>query len=186
MDRRPCHLEEGQRGPVIVESYDEIMRRTATKQCKFSLAAASTILDASVGRYCGTLVRTGEPFFEGGTSFVLPLKSNLTAIMSNATLQMRAEGSLPSLQVYLREEYSCKMSNNPVLSFEKLKVFFLLAYGICFVIFLEMILGPRSARRRTVARDIESSSGSDSTRNEETANSQNEKEYFPGLSEADT
>lgn len=166
-DRKPCHTDQDQTGPVIVDSYNELVAKTASKECKFSFALGSTLLDAASGRYCDILVPTGEPFFEGGTSFVLPRGSNFTQSMSNETLILKAQGLLPSIQEYLRTETSCRLSTSPVLTFKKLRLFFLLAYAVCFVIFLEMMLDPQTIKRRSGENDIEQGSGWVLTKTEE-------------------
>lgn len=153
--RRSCQAETGRQGPTLLSSYDELLEKTADKQCKFSMGLGSSLTYAASGRYCGTLVVTGRPFFEGGLSFVLPKGSNFTAEISNVTLQMKAGGSLPSLEDTLRGQGSCRQSTDPVLTFEKLRTFFFLAYSACVVLFLEMVMDPQNIKNGRVESDVE-------------------------------
>lgn len=119
------------------------------------MALGSTLTYAASGRYCGTLVLTGEPFFEGGISFVLPKGSNFTTEVSNATLQMKADGSLPSLEDTLRGQTECRLGTEPVLTFKKLRIFFFLAYAACLAVLLEMVMDPQSIKKRRAENNFE-------------------------------
>lgn len=140
----PCHKGAE---PTILGSYDDLVEMTVNKSCKYSIAFGSTVLDAVVGRHCGKLLQTGQPFFEGSVSFVLPRGSPWTDKLSNATLQLKVEGALPSLQEYFENKDKCTLQNDPTLTFQKLRIFFFVSYAVCFLIFLEMVIDPQSVRK---------------------------------------
>lgn len=77
----PCHKEGEQKGPTFVNTYDELIEKTVPKECKFSLVAGSTLLHAVLGKHCGMLLQTGEPFFEDAVLFVPPRGFGLTLDM---------------------------------------------------------------------------------------------------------
>lgn len=141
-----------------MDSYDELIEKTIRKECKYSLALESTLLHAVVGKYCGRLVLTGEPFIEDTVAFVLPRRSPLTLKMSNATLQLRAEGALRSFQEYLPNQEQCSLRSSPKLTFTKLRIFFFVAFSVCFLVFLEMVIDPQTAVSESAHDDSEKSS----------------------------
>lgn len=143
-----------------MDNYDELIEKTVRKDCKYSLALGSTLLDAVVGKHCGRLVETGEPFVEDGVSFVLPRESPYTLEMSNATSQLKAEGALPNFLEYLRAREQCSLKGNPTLDFKKLRIFFFVAFVVCFVIFVEMVVDPQKAVSGSTERKNEKSAKS--------------------------
>lgn len=147
-----------------MSSYDELVERTVNKSCKFSSALGSTLLHAVVGRYCGKLIQTGEPFFEGGISYVMPKGSPLTPMLSNATLKLKVEGALPSVLEYLGRNDKCILRNDPTLSFSRLRIFFFVAFGVCFLVFLEMVIDPQTVHKDTDTSKADvKSTGAEST-----------------------
>eukprot|EP00177_Eucheuma_denticulatum_P008094 GFKZ01014752.1.p2 GENE.GFKZ01014752.1~~GFKZ01014752.1.p2 ORF type:complete len:215 (+),score=14.08 GFKZ01014752.1:1374-2018(+) len=166
--RHPCHRESGLL-PTFVGSVDELLEKTARRECKFSIGTGSTLADATEGRYCGRLVLTGEHFLEGGCGFTLPFRSPLTETMTNATLQLRSEGALPTLTSYLQRFGPCTVLIDPILTFARLRLFFFLAYGVCAFMLLTIVFVPRNSVRRVNAakaqfdpEEVISSEGHDS------------------------
>eukprot|EP00177_Eucheuma_denticulatum_P000902 GFKZ01001638.1.p2 GENE.GFKZ01001638.1~~GFKZ01001638.1.p2 ORF type:complete len:243 (+),score=24.64 GFKZ01001638.1:1064-1792(+) len=137
---RPCHHEPGRRGPTFVTSYDEMIRKVVKKECRFGVAGGSSISQASTGRYCQTLVETGRPFFEGGLGIVLPRGSPFKEMMDNATLKLQSDGALPSVEDYLSQQGECSVSTDNGLTFGRLRFFFVIAYIVCGVLLIEMIV----------------------------------------------
>lgn len=146
-------MREDQTGPNIIGTYDELIDKTVRKECKYSLAVGATLLQAVVGRHCGRLVQIGEPFFKDAVSFVWPRNSALTLEMSNATLQLKTEGNLPSFLEYLRSREQCPLISSPTLTFKKLELFFYVAFAVCVVVFFEMIFDPQAVVSGPVATD---------------------------------
>lgn len=152
----PCHQADNQAQVTIVDSYDQLINKTVQRECKYSLALGSTLLVAVIGKHCGTLVQTGEPFFEDAVSFVLPKGSPYTLEMSNATLQLKAEGELKSFLEYLRTQEKCPLKSSPTLTFRKLRIFFFVAFAVCFVVFVEMVVDPQKVDSGSAERNAES------------------------------
>eukprot|EP00177_Eucheuma_denticulatum_P007571 GFKZ01013782.1.p1 GENE.GFKZ01013782.1~~GFKZ01013782.1.p1 ORF type:complete len:366 (+),score=25.83 GFKZ01013782.1:602-1699(+) len=140
----PCNEESGL-FPTVLSSASEMLEKTASKECKYSIGTGSVFGDATQGRYCGVLVLTGGHFLEGGCGFTLPFDSPYKDAITNATLQLKSEGALPSLEEYLERFGQCHFLFEPRLSFGRLRLFFFLAYGVCFLIFLGILLVPRKA-----------------------------------------
>lgn len=90
---------------------------------------------------------TGEQVHSIGLSFILPLGSNLTCPMSHSTLDLRATGLIPTTTHYVTRRGSSLSAGTTTLDFAKLRMFFILAYSACFLIFLEMIFDPQTALR---------------------------------------
>eukprot|EP00177_Eucheuma_denticulatum_P007507 GFKZ01013664.1.p2 GENE.GFKZ01013664.1~~GFKZ01013664.1.p2 ORF type:complete len:243 (-),score=27.10 GFKZ01013664.1:113-841(-) len=137
---RPCHHETGRRGPTFVKSYNEMIRKVLNKECQFGIAGGSSISRASSGRYCQTLVETGLPFFANGLGMVLPKDSPYKVLMDNATLKLESDAVLPSVEDYLSKFGKCSAYNDSGLTFGKLKFFFVIAYIVCGVLLIEIVV----------------------------------------------
>lgn len=96
------------------------------------------------GRYCEKLAIAGRPFAEGGLSFILPKGSEYSESLRKATLELRSEGQIDSLEDHFERKGKCHLSSSPRLSFAKLKTFFILAFVAVFLLFLEMVFDPQT------------------------------------------
>lgn len=139
-----CHSEEGQEGPTYVDTFQNLFTKATEKECKFVLAAGGTLQYAASTRYCGTLWTPGRPFYANGVSCVLPRNSSLTAAFDNATMQLRTEDVIPTMDSIANEGGNCESKFSTSLNFKRLQVFFYMAFGASFLIFLEMILDPQA------------------------------------------
>lgn len=126
-----------------------------SKECKFALALRSEMGRETSGRYCGKIVQAGKALLTGGLSIVLPRGSDLTTPLSNATLQLHQDKSIPTLAQYFSRGDVCSVSTSSSLSLGRLYIFFIMAYGACFLIFLEMILDPQTAQPEVVEKSRE-------------------------------
>lgn len=117
------------------------------------MATGSNLQNAVINRHCGTLVTTGLPFNTIGMSFVLPRNSILTGPMDVATLQLRSEDAIPSIEQYVQGKVSCPLGTSSTLTFDRLSVFFYVAYGACILVFLEMVLDPQEPV--TISGDVQ-------------------------------
>lgn len=129
--------------PNLIDSYDETIEKTANKECKFSVIDGATARFATAGKYCRRLVMTGEPTNPGGGAFILPRDSEYTEYLTNVTLQLRENGSLETLDEFFDRWGSCSIQTSTTLTMDRLRYFFVAAYGSSFVIFLIMILDPQ-------------------------------------------
>lgn len=120
----------------------------ANKKCKFMLTDGGVSLTAVNGRYCGKLVIAGEPFNQGGVSFLLPKGSKYHPPMKKATLQIRAEHEVGGVEEYFEKKGLCQVAGTPRLTFGKLQWFFIMSFVTIGLLFLEMVLDPQSIRER--------------------------------------
>lgn len=137
---RPCN--KGQM-PHLVNSYDEIVQKTVSKECKFSVVDGSTARFATTGKDCRNLVMTGEPANWGGVAFILPRGSEYVEYLTNITIQLRENGGLRTLDEFFSLWGSCPSRTSTTLAMSKLRFFFVIAYGCATVIFFVMILDPQ-------------------------------------------
>lgn len=108
----------------------------------------ATALTAVHGRYCEKLALAGRPFSEGGLSFILPKGAEYFEPLRKATLELRSESEVDSLDDYFEKKGKCEMSSSPQLTFTKLKTFFILAFVAVVLLFLEMVLDPQTVSRK--------------------------------------
>lgn len=113
-------------------------------------------------RYCGILTTTGAPFFGGSLSFVLPLGSELTKDFDSATLRLRNQDMIPTVESYLDRDGRCSTQKSALLTFRKLKLFFIFAFGACLVILAEMIIDPQQALKAKPRAEEEEDDDDDS------------------------
>lgn len=160
-------------GPAFIDSQDDLLRKTASKECKYSIVMGSAALHAIMGRYCGILIQAGEAFLEGGVSFVLPRGSPLTEDLNNATLQLNEEGALSTVLYYLIKQQRCPLYVDPKLDFARLRVFFYSAFVVCFLFFIGMVHGSHGIwTRKSKNERIENSLA--------TENQEKMKDFEPG------
>lgn len=134
--------------PTIVNSYDEAIEKTASKECRFTMLDGATARFATAGRFCKRLVVTGEAVNPSGASFILPRNSRYKEILTNSTMELRENGRLETLEEFFDRWGSCSNLSTTRLSMSSLRYFFVLAYGSAFVIFLVMVLDPQRPPNR--------------------------------------
>lgn len=110
------------------------------------------------GRYCRKVVATGKPLMAGGLSLILPPGSKWTRQFSAETLRLRQENAVPSVEEYQAQRHVCELSGAPTLTLGRLYIFFIMSYGACFLIFLEMILDPQTAPRHSSDNEVDKKS----------------------------
>lgn len=115
----------------------------ANKSCKYLLVDGSTARFATDVKHCRKVVATGDPVYPASNSFVVPKRSALFEPLANATLKLLEEGRLESLESYFERRGSCVLPETTVITFGKLQLFFIAAYAVTALIFLEMILDPQ-------------------------------------------
>lgn len=120
---------------------------TAEKKCKYALAAGGTLQNGANNRYCQQLVTTGKPFFFGALSFVLPLGSDLKTILDKATMKLRSNDAIPTFGDYVKKHGECSNPSSGSLGFKRLRVFFIVTYSVCLLIFLQMVFYPQEPKR---------------------------------------
>lgn len=138
---------------MFVKTYDDIGKQLAARKCSYALALGATIENLAHGHYCGKMVITGDPFYSTGLSMVLPKGSQWTEIMSDATLKLTETGSIPTIKDLIARTGLCKNDTDTVLTFDKLRIFFIMAYVVCALLFLEMVIDPQSAFSKTSTLD---------------------------------
>jgi len=156
IQNRRCHNEAGAGKPTFVDGYEEGNSKVASKQCKFFLASGATTQDAANGRYCGDVTTTGQSFFRGGVSFILPRNSNLTLSFSEETMDLRIEDALDTLPIFFAKRGMCSKQSHISLTARRLRIFFFMAYGAVLVMFLLMVGDPNVTRREHNSRPEDS------------------------------
>lgn len=94
-------------------------------------------------KYCRTVVNTGDPVYPASNSFILPINSTFVSGMSNGTLRLLEQGKLESLEDYFERRGQCVLPDSTVITWEKMKIFFYLAYIATALVLIEMIFDPQ-------------------------------------------
>lgn len=121
------------------------MDAVAERKCRFALVDGGTAGVAVNGRYCNLLVTTGKPFLRRGVSFILPPGSNNSAELRMTTLGLQELGRLKTMDDHFEARGTCSSSDKPELSFQRLRVFFIIAFAACIILFLEMVFDPQKS-----------------------------------------
>lgn len=79
---------------------------------------------------------------------VLPKGSPYKQVMDNATLKLQSDGALPSVEDYLNQQGECSVSLDRGLTFGRLRFFFVIAYIVCGVLLVEMVVALCMADRQ--------------------------------------
>lgn len=116
----------------------------ANKTCKYAIVDGATALNAGATGYCRKVITTGKPMYWDGGSFIIPRGSDLVIPISKATVELRELGKLESLDEFFNKRGGCHMPSSAVLSYDKLRLFFILSYGACFVLFIIMLIDPQT------------------------------------------
>lgn len=119
----------------------------ALKKCKYVVALGGTLIYAAETRFCGTLTPTGSAFYGGSLSYVLPRGSGLVTAFNKATLVLRNEDVIPTVEEYLDRNGRCTAQKHALLTFKQLRLFFYFAFAGCGLIFIEMLVDPQQAER---------------------------------------
>eukprot|EP00178_Gracilaria_changii_P028186 TRINITY_DN971_c0_g1_i3.p1 TRINITY_DN971_c0_g1~~TRINITY_DN971_c0_g1_i3.p1 ORF type:complete len:416 (+),score=44.43 TRINITY_DN971_c0_g1_i3:414-1661(+) len=135
-----CHFRNP---PHYFTSYDVLFEAVKNGACKYAIGGESTIMSAIQQKYCGSLVIVGEAIRDGSLSMLLPIGSNLTEPMSVATLELSETQTEPALRKYLNTLPKCEVDVNSALTFEKLRLFFVIAFSIGVIELLAMVLIPQ-------------------------------------------
>lgn len=122
----PCVKEVGG-SPLAVASFDDGFQAVLDGTCDYFYTLQGQVLSQSRGRHCGKLTAVGTQFFATSVSYILPLNSNLTLPISLSTLRMREEDKLVSAQRHAELE-TCPDITDATLGWDKMKVFFYVAY----------------------------------------------------------
>eukprot|EP00178_Gracilaria_changii_P005831 TRINITY_DN1994_c0_g1_i5.p1 TRINITY_DN1994_c0_g1~~TRINITY_DN1994_c0_g1_i5.p1 ORF type:complete len:420 (+),score=42.21 TRINITY_DN1994_c0_g1_i5:736-1995(+) len=139
-----CHL---QNPPHYFSSYEALFDAVAEGRCKYGVVLETAITAAIRERYCGHFVVVGQPIEGGGLSMLLPKGSNLTETMSIATLELQRNQTSSYLTRYFNNLPQCKAEVNTTLSFDKLQMFFAIAFTVGGLICLSMLLVPQPAEK---------------------------------------
>lgn len=83
-------------------------------------------------------------FFQVACTFILPKGSRWTLLMSRSTLELMEIGSVPTIDKFFARTGLCDSHIDSILTFQKLKVFFFLAYGFCSLVFFELVFDPQT------------------------------------------
>lgn len=136
-------------------TYDKAVSDLYAKKCKFLFSDGITASHAIYREKCGFYMKTGDAVFSAGQAFVLPKDSNRTAALSKATLYLLAQAQIETLDEYFQRRGICRERTGLVgISLRKLRFFFLAAYFICFLLFLEMVFDPQKERKRENAPEM--------------------------------
>lgn len=95
------------------------------------------------GSHCGQIVHTGKPAMISQQGFIVPLNSSLTRPLSLGTLWLSQLNMLKTLDQFYTERGPCIVPMKSTITMEKLKIFFISAFSLCFIILLIMIFGPQ-------------------------------------------
>lgn len=114
--------------PQAISSFEAGFQAVLEGSCDYFYTLEGQVLSQSRGRYCGKLTAVGRKFFETSVSFILPRNSNLTLPISLTTLRMREEDKLVSASTFAEREW-CPDITDATLDWDKMKVFFYVAYS---------------------------------------------------------
>lgn len=136
---RSCQQQETNNEVNLVENATVGIEKLISGTCSFFLLAGGTAEDFTNGPFCGEIQTTGKPFFTSGGSFLLPKGSPLSLEFGNATLALKKRGALRTLEQYFEDRGLCSVNDPIVITFSRLRLFFILAYCAGFFMFLVII-----------------------------------------------
>ncbi|PXF43253.1 Glutamate receptor 1 [Gracilariopsis chorda] len=145
-----CHK---QRQPFFASSYDELFHAVDNRTCKYGLLLESTANAAINSKYCGKLLAAEKPIYSGGLAMVLPKNSNLTDVMSYATLKITNEVATPGIEQYFASIPKCSINPETTLNFRKLRLFFGIA--LCTGAFLLLLRIINNVWNQAIERRVE-------------------------------
>lgn len=149
---RKCHKVRGEKA-VYLPSYEESFKALANGTCRFLFTDAGNALTYINGRYCGELSIAGKPAFTNVVHFVLPKNSPYKANLTRAALQLKDEGNIITLHRLFDTAAKCNIGSSPSLTFGELQMFFVLAFAVCLILFVEMIIDPQRRKSNSDAQE---------------------------------
>lgn len=120
-------------------SYEEVFQGVENRTCRFGILLESTVHSTIHRKYCGTILSNGNPIYTGGLAMVLPKDSMHTEVMSLATLKITDAVTVPSLEEFYSTTGSCSAELATSLPFQKLQLFFIIAFCTGFL-FLTVVV----------------------------------------------
>ena len=144
---RNCQQQEKNNDAILVEEAREGIEKLISGTCNFFLLSGGTAEDFANGPFCGDIQTTGKPFFTSGGSFLLPKGSPLSLEFGNATLALKKRGALRTLEQYFEDRGLCSVDDPIVITFSRLRLFFILAYSAGFFMFLVIIFDRRPPKK---------------------------------------
>lgn len=113
------------------DNYSKGLDAVKEGQCKYFMAASSTLTAAAENEHCNVLSVVGKPF--GGSfsvGFVLPKNSSITEPISIATLKLHQKEGFPTLVEYGTPE-KCKISSSANrLDWSKMNIVFYVTWTL--------------------------------------------------------
>eukprot|EP00178_Gracilaria_changii_P024971 TRINITY_DN758_c0_g1_i10.p2 TRINITY_DN758_c0_g1~~TRINITY_DN758_c0_g1_i10.p2 ORF type:complete len:205 (-),score=35.07 TRINITY_DN758_c0_g1_i10:368-982(-) len=138
--RSDCHA---QKPPHYFSSYNSLYDAVESAKCKYAIVVESAMKLAIRKKYCNEFVIVGEPVISDGLSMLLPIGSNLSEVMGRTTVELRANQTEAPLRQYLNKFATCDRDTDSILSFAKLRFFFIIAFSFGGLIFVAMVLIPQ-------------------------------------------
>eukprot|EP00178_Gracilaria_changii_P024972 TRINITY_DN758_c0_g1_i2.p1 TRINITY_DN758_c0_g1~~TRINITY_DN758_c0_g1_i2.p1 ORF type:complete len:289 (-),score=48.96 TRINITY_DN758_c0_g1_i2:368-1234(-) len=135
-----CHA---QKPPHYFSSYNSLYDAVESAKCKYAIVVESAMKLAIRKKYCNEFVIVGEPVISDGLSMLLPIGSNLSEVMGRTTVELRANQTEAPLRQYLNKFATCDRDTDSILSFAKLRFFFIIAFSFGGLIFVAMVLIPQ-------------------------------------------
>lgn len=130
--------------PRKVESYTDLLDMVANRSCEFALVDDMTAHLGVHGEHCGKLVTTGKSIpVSGGASFIIPTGSPYAEAVGRATLKLKSDGMLQTLDDFFEKQGKCEAVFEKALTLKSLVIFFVAIYSICIVICLKMVFDPQ-------------------------------------------
>lgn len=130
-----------------MNSYDAVFQAVNNRTCRFGILLESTVHATIYREHCGTILSSEKPIFTGGLAMVLPKDSVYTEAMSLATLNITGAATVPSLEEFYVRTGSCSPDLATSLPFQKLKLFFTIAFSTGFF-FLTIVIVKWALDRR--------------------------------------
>lgn len=118
---------------------------TGGNGCKYLFGDGMTAIAAVNGRYCGKLVQVGEQVYPGRQGFIAPLgwKREYIDEINKATYHLAERNRLESLENFVKKTTNCQVKQNSTVNLSTLKIFFICAFGSCFLLLVHMRLNPQ-------------------------------------------
>lgn len=126
-----------------------------TGECNYILTDFGSMIKAVNFGKCSTLVQTGSEFMTRSMGFVVPRNWSYTAKLSKAILDIKAAHLEPTFQEYAEQFNTCPRSEDFKITFERLKVFFYVSFGICTFLFIFMIIDPQKPLGQPLKKDVD-------------------------------
>lgn len=139
---RQCRKEKKSE-PRTYNTMEDMVQAVQSQNCTYMLTDGGSA-EGVLMQHCGSLVEAGPGFLERDISFVIPRGWRHTAILRREMLELREERE--EEETYLNGLGSCSSGDPPHLSFDMLRVFFIIAFVSCALILMVMVLDPQKDR----------------------------------------